>query len=190
MKRRFSGSREAGFEDRLGRRLPRTLAHLDNRGAWPRRFDAIPNHPLELHSFGRRLAIGRSVLTGLLVLEERRIELILRLELAGAREMENGRALHGSLERNLVLGALGIRLHGLGVVLHGRVPVVDAGCGRAATVSALGRAACSTERDQTQTSESHEPTTHLRSFQRRLEPCEIGQPAPERRIVWRPPPSR
>ena len=82
LKRTISGSRDAGFRIGSARRGARALAQLLDGRPRPRRLDAIADRLIERGHLGGRLAVARVVFARQPVLAERRLELILLLELA------------------------------------------------------------------------------------------------------------
>ena len=106
------------------RRLnPRLLPHLRRQRFRSGRLDAVADDFFQRHHFVRRLAIARIKIGGALVLDQRGVELILQLQLARRVEMRAGGGQRGALERNPVIGVVGIVLDGLLIVRDRRVPV-------------------------------------------------------------------
>ena len=107
-----SGSRFAGFSS--GVPCVRACSRSASIGGLGRRLlDPVADRPFELR--GARLGepVRRVQLQRLAVLEQRPVELILRLELARAADVLARGALHRPLERDLVLRVVGVLLHGL-----------------------------------------------------------------------------
>ena len=107
-----------------GRALgPRLLPKLLDRGTRTGFLDPVADDPLEFGCPCRRQSIRRVHLDGLLVFEQRRVELILRFEITRLADVIARRVLHRPLELDLVLRVVRARLECRRVVLHGRVPI-------------------------------------------------------------------
>ena len=112
LKRRFSGSRDAGLRIGSADAARARSRSCSMAGTGRDGLDALADRAIELGDFRRRRAVARVVLAGQPVLAERRLELILLLELVRPLEMGARRRLHRALQRDLVVRIVGRRLHG------------------------------------------------------------------------------
>jgi len=112
------------IQRRLRRHPPRPFTHLVDFRTGPARLDGIKDLAIELRRLRGKLPVGRVVFAGALVLAHRRVELSLLFEVLAGGRMDHRGFEHRALERDPVLGPVGIVLDGLPVVRDGRVPVV------------------------------------------------------------------
>ena len=105
---------------------PRLLPEAFDRGPRARLLDAVADDALELGRAGGGEAIRAVHLDGLLVLDQRPVELIFLLEIARAEDVIARGVLHRPLELDLVFGVVRARLERLLEVLHRRIPIAGA----------------------------------------------------------------
>ena len=142
-------SREADQRRRL-RRGAGAFAHLFDLRPRARRLDALADRSIELGHLGGRLPIAGIVLARLTVLAERRLELILLLEVARLVEMRSGRGDHRALQRDLVVRVVGRRLHRLAIRGDGFVEVARLRGGLGLAERLAGHASGPEERNRQQ----------------------------------------
>ena len=115
-----------GAEQRLRGGLPHALLHLLDLRLRPRGLDPVAQRLLEGGDLGGRTAVGRVEVGGAAVFGDRPLEVALRLEVVGLRQVIARGRQPGALERDLVLGRIRVGLDGLLVVANSRLPVADA----------------------------------------------------------------
>ena len=122
----ISGSGLVGLRIGSTVRRARLLAQLLDVGRRRRRFDPIAQRAIDLRRLGAQLPVRRLELLRLAIRAQRLFELTGFFELAAALGVHGRRGDHRPLERDLVVGSIGIVLERLAVEADRGFPVARA----------------------------------------------------------------